>query len=82
MIKYIFIVYPIIIMCFSCCLASEFREAEWGMSREQVKQLEKTEPVFPGDDTLRPGCADEHGKKNKNSNSLHTCTSVGLDYTL
>jgi len=52
MIKYIFIVYSIIIMCFSCCLASEFREAEWGMSREQVKQLEKTEPVFPGDDTL------------------------------
>ena len=53
MIKYTFLLSSIIvIICSSFCISSEFREAEWGMSREQVKQFEKTEPVFPGSDTL------------------------------
>lgn len=40
------------ILCTSLCMASDFREAEWGMSKEQVKKLEKTEPLFLQNDTL------------------------------
>ena len=36
----------------SLSIASEFRESEWGMSKEQVMQFEKTDAIFAGDDTL------------------------------
>lgn len=39
-------------LCTSLAMASDFREAEWGMSKEQVKKLENTDPIFLQNDTL------------------------------
>jgi hypothetical protein len=36
----------------SPCLASDFRDAEWGMSKEQVKPLEKTLPLYTKDESI------------------------------
>jgi hypothetical protein len=34
------------------CIASDFRDAEWGISKEQVGKLEKTEPIYSKTDAL------------------------------
>lgn len=34
------------------CIASDFRDAEWGMPRERVEKLEKTEPIYSKTDVL------------------------------
>jgi len=39
-------------LCTSLGMASDFREAEWGMSKEQVKKLEKSDPLFLQNETL------------------------------
>lgn len=38
--------------CESACLAADFRDAEWGMSQNQVKSLEITESIYPQKDIL------------------------------
>jgi hypothetical protein len=40
------------LFCKAPCLAADFRDAEWGMSKDQVKSLEKTEPIYHINDTL------------------------------
>lgn len=50
--KWFLFLYIIANCCTSLCLAADFRDAEWGMSSEQVQSLEKTEPVYPKKDTL------------------------------
>ncbi|MBV5327422.1 MAG: hypothetical protein JZU65_07270 [Chlorobium sp.] len=52
MINYILFLLIIIISSGSLSLAADFREAEWGMSSEQVKLLEKTESVYPKKNAL------------------------------
>jgi hypothetical protein len=34
------------------CFASDFRDAEWGMSKEQVKLLEKTFPLYANNESI------------------------------
>ena len=36
----------------SPCLASDFRDAEWGMSKEQVKLSEKTFPLYSNNESI------------------------------
>lgn len=50
--KYFLFLLIIAFSCESLCLAADFRDTEWGMSKEQVQSLEKTEPVYPKKDTL------------------------------
>ena len=52
MIKNLLLIIFISLFCKSLCLASGFRDSEWGMSKEQVELLEKTQPVYPEKDTL------------------------------
>jgi hypothetical protein len=36
----------------STCLATDFRDAQWGFTKDQVRLLEKTRPLFSTDNTL------------------------------
>lgn len=51
-INYLVLFLMLVFQCDSLCLAADFRDAEWGMSQDQVKLLEITEPVYPKKDTL------------------------------
>lgn len=51
-IRYLLFSLLIAMRCGSLCIAAEFRDAEWGIPREQVKSLEKTESIYPSKDTL------------------------------
>jgi hypothetical protein len=52
MIKYFLFLIIITVQCGSFCMASDFRDAEWGMSKGQVEKLEKTEPIYSKHDSL------------------------------
>ena len=52
MIKNLLLIIFISLFFKSLCTASDFRDSEWGMSKEQIELLEKTQPVYPEKDTL------------------------------
>lgn len=52
MIKKIFFLTLVIIFYKSLCFASDFRDAQWGMSKEQVLSLEKTRPIYSNNESL------------------------------
>lgn len=52
MTKKVFFITLVIVFCTSLCLASDFRDAQWGMSKEQVFLLEKTRPIYSNNESL------------------------------
>jgi len=52
MIKCLLFLLILAIPCESLCIASDFRDAEWGMTKEQIEKLEKTESIYSKTDTL------------------------------
>lgn len=52
MVKKHFFITLVIIFCTSLCVASDFRDTQWGMSKEQVLSIEKTRPIYSNNESL------------------------------
>ena len=52
MMKKVFFLTLVIFFYKSLCLASDFRDTQWGMSKEQVLSIEKTRPIYYNNESL------------------------------
>lgn len=52
MVKKLFFITFVMIFSTSLCVASDFRDAQWGMSKEQVLSLEKNRPLYSSNESL------------------------------
>lgn len=52
MIKKVFFFTLVIIFYKSLCIAADFRDTQWGMSKEQVLSIEKTRPLYYNNESL------------------------------